>query len=165
MKRFLFSLLTLPASKCYCNLHESRNLCLSCEIQTTSLAYLHQSRKPRSLCLSYETQIHHQRKSSLKRIGRQVQLINELAYHLRSLLMSWTSLDVLTANLKLRLNFLLSLNRYWQGSFNISPIPFAPDGGFKPLTQLKAIGVIWMISNISMPVKRSGELLHIFGGV
>lgn len=32
----------------------------------------------------------------------------------------------------------------------------------RPLTNLKTVGVIWMISNISMPVKRSGELLHIF---
>jgi hypothetical protein len=62
------------------------------------------------------------------------------------------------------MNFLNTLSRYWQSSFIISPALLQVVEG-RPLIHLKAIGVIWMISNISMPVKRSGELLHIFGGV
>jgi hypothetical protein len=62
------------------------------------------------------------------------------------------------------MNFSNTLSRYWQSSFNISPALLQVVEG-RPLIHLKAIGVIWMISNISMPVKRSGELLHIFGGV
>ena len=56
------------------------------------------------------------------------------------------------------------LSRYWQSSFNNSPALSQVVEG-RPLTNLKTVGVIWMISNISKPVKRSGELLHIFGGV
>ena len=76
----------------------------------------------------------------------------------------WRSLTALTASLKSQFNFSLLLSHYWQSSFIISPALLQVVEG-RPLIHLKAIGVIWMISNISMPVKRSGELLHIFGGV
>ena len=111
-KSFLSSLLTLPVSKCYCNLHELRNL-----------------------CLNYEIQVPRQRKFNLKQAGRQAQLINELACHPRSLQMSWTLLDALTANLKLRFNFSNTLSHYWQSSKINFPVTLSQvvfEGFFAP---------------------------------
>lgn len=76
----------------------------------------------------------------------------------------WRSLTVLTGIPRSQPKFSLLLSRYWQSSFNISPALLQIVEG-RPLHTVKTTGVIWMISNISMPVKRSGELLHIFGGV
>ena len=75
----------------------------------------------------------------------------------------WRSLTVLTGNPRSQPKFSLLLSHYWQSKNNSPALSQVVEG--RPLTQLKTVGVIWMISNISMPVKRSGELLHIFGGV
>lgn len=140
MKSFLSSLLT-----CY-----------------TRLEYYDSYRTQRGIC---QTQSH-----SLSRWGHssssngnqeKLQFVEFLSNYNLPL---WRSLTVLTAIPRSLMNFSNTLSHYWQSSKNNSPALLQVVEG-RPLTNLKTVGVIWMISNISMPVKRSGELLHIFGGV
>ena len=140
MKRFLTSLLT-----CY-----------------TRLEYHDSHRTQRGICQTQNQSLFHWN-HSLNSNGNQeklqfVEFLLNCKPHL------WRSLTVLTVIPRSLMSFSNTLSRYWQSSFIISPALLQVVEG-RPLIHLKAIGVIWMISNISMPVKRSGELLHIFGGV
>ena len=139
MKRFLIHLLPSYQMLCYINLHDVNSN--SCQSQLK----IHPSKPDSSLG------------------GNRVK--PKLSSFLLLLkLMLKRSLTVLTGIPRSQPKFSLLLSHYWQSSFNISPALLQVVEG-RPLIHLKAIGVIWMISNISMPVKRSGELLHIFGGV
>ena len=140
MKTLLIYLLPIVQGSSYTNLHDVE--LISCQSQLK----IHPSKLDLSLNGNQ---------------GKQ----NKLAFLLLSCLSQCLSYIALTRIPRSLPIFSLLLNHYWQSSKNISPIPFAPVGGFQPLIHLKAIGVIWMISQLSMPVKRSGELLHIFGGV
>ena len=140
MKRFLFSLLT-----CY-----------------TRLEYYDSYRTQRGIC---QTQNH-----SLSRWGHSSssngsqEKLQFVEFLLNYNLLLWRSLTVLTVIPRSLMNFSNTLSHYWQSSKNNSPALLQVVEG-RPLTNLKTVGAIWMISNISMPVKRSGELLHIFGDV
>lgn len=98
MKKFLILLLTLTVPKCYRNLHKLKHL-----------------------WANYETQNHHQKQSSSKVTGKQVQLTKELVCHQRSLLASWISLAVLIAILRSLNKFSNLLSHYWQSSKNNFP--------------------------------------------
>jgi hypothetical protein len=74
----------------------------------------------------------------------------------RSLLTQCSSYTALTKIPRSLLKFSNTLSHYWQSSKNNSLALLQVAEG-RPLTNLKTVGVIWMISNISMPVKRSGE--------
>ena len=139
MKRFLIHLLPIVQGSSYTDLHDVE--LISCQSQLK----IHPSKLGSSRNGSQEKQ-------------------NKLAFLLLSCLSQCLSYIALTRIPRSQPKFSLLLSRYRQSSKNNSPALLQVVEG-RPLTNLKTVGVIWMISNISMPVKRSGELLHIFGGV